>query len=245
MLMGASEVRVSIDLGAPRIVDEVTIFWGDIEPRPAPKQWELRCGLAGDARDGVAAPSECIATMKSTLKEEEWAQLAAARASGELPLQAHKLNVDCSAVKLSPPKRLQVLELRLKVPHPLADTGARIDYSIRQIQVLGPGLARAAGETGAVAKELSGSSTPPMSHEITSQADLSLADGRRPSEGSDLADYIEGTEKPRRGSVKDLMKTFGHVVSARFSQGDEAEEPEPAPRRSSVKDLVKYYLNYD
>ena len=125
-------VTVTLDLGEPRLVDEVNIFWGDVEPRPIPPKWELVGSLEGSVVDGAVANGE--PPIAIVANEAQGPVLS------KTP-QGHTQGVDWSSIQVSPPRKMRLIELRLRQPQPpsLDYRVAPIGYSIRQIQVIGPG----------------------------------------------------------------------------------------------------------
>jgi hypothetical protein len=152
-------ITVTIDLGTPRTVDEVTILWGDFEPLPMPATWRLH-GAPNDSDEfaSLAAYTDMAVTWPGSAPYE--------RAE-----QTHEYHHTCSRVAVSPPRTMQIVRIRcaalVRPPRPAScradpttlprarsllapQTGAsaagRVGYSIRQVQVLGPSTAPQADE---------------------------------------------------------------------------------------------------
>jgi len=127
-------ITVTIDLGTPRTVDEVTILWGDFEPLPMPATWRLH-GAPSDSDEfaSLAAYTDMAVTWPGSAPYE--------RAE-----QTHECHHTCSRVAVSPPRTMQIVRISLLAPQTGASAAGRVGYSIRQVQVLGPGTAPQADE---------------------------------------------------------------------------------------------------
>ena len=137
-------VTLTIDLGESRLVDEIGIFWGDFEPLPMPKSWELVGSTSGSVADGPASDGTVIL---KTVEDADLSQYMPA-IPYENKYVMHKEDLSCSFVKITPPKELKVIQIKLKAPQQTAarpdavaatDHSARAGYAIRLINVVGPG----------------------------------------------------------------------------------------------------------
>ena len=120
----------------------------------------------------------------------------------------HVEGVDCSSIRLSPPRRLRTLQLRLRRPSSGSDP--RVGYSIRQIQVIGPGPSDDAPDDELAA----------------------AADGATPADGATAAGESERTAgelaEPSGAPCKRMSTSSVHSV--RDSVGLHHVHPLPPPQ---------------
>ena len=147
LLEPGEPVTITIDLGATRTVDSVMVLWGDVEPLPMPKAWELVGGTVGSVWDGPDDPH--------TLNPEELGLNLPTKTPGvfQSKTHAHVAGVSHSLVTLPSPKDLRVLQLRLVTPQPKHEGGGRNGFSIRRVLVLGPWTEAASEAVKPVASE--------------------------------------------------------------------------------------------
>jgi hypothetical protein len=147
LLEPGEPVTITIDLGVTRTVDSVMVLWGDVEPLPMPKAWELVGGTGGSVWDGPDDPH--------TLNPEELGLNLPTKTPGvfQSKMHAHVAGVSHSLVTLTSPKDLRVLQLRLVTPQPKHEGGGRHGFSIRRILVLGPWTEAASKAARPVASE--------------------------------------------------------------------------------------------
>jgi len=125
-------VTVTVDLGALRMVDEIDIFWGDYEPLPMARSWELVGSTGGGLEGPDAASLERLYEVSDQMLHEKHAPF-------ERNVLQHVENYSANLIKIEPARRVRVVQLRLKVPQDAINNAGRVGYCVRHMKVLGPG----------------------------------------------------------------------------------------------------------